>query len=121
MGTAKEHQFAKSLSSQQQKRLRGQAHGLKPCVQMGSGGVSPSILGAIRQAADTHELIKVQLPAGTGASEKDELSTALMAALGPRFHTAGRIGRMLIVYFEKPPSEAKIPLAGVRKSTVPLN
>lgn len=104
------HSFAKELTSSQKKDLRAQAHGLKPYVQLGGEGLTPQVLGAIQAALDHHELIKVQLPGHSNAEEKELASKELLNQLGPRCHSAGRVGRMLILFQEKAPKEAKVKL-----------
>ena len=110
---SKEHVFAKELSSRQRSRLRGLAHSLKPVVQLGNQGLSEGLISAVRAAAGTHELIKVQLNGAT-ASDKSAQESELESLLGPRYHLAGRTGRMLVLYFEKEPSSAKLTLASLK-------
>ena len=104
------HIFATELTSAQKKRLRALAHGLKPVVQIGSEGVSAGIVQAVQSALNTHELVKVQLQGQSSSIEKNDETRALLQPLGSRVHLAGRIGRMLILYFEKHPAEAQLPL-----------
>lgn len=48
------------LSQSEKKKLRGQAHHLKPIVHIGKEGMSDAIIKTINKALDDHELIKVQ-------------------------------------------------------------
>jgi RNA-binding protein len=57
------------LKGFQKKYLRGLAHGKKPLVLIGQKGMSPSLIQAIDEALDTHELIKVKF---NEFKEKDE-------------------------------------------------
>ena len=48
----------KKLTGADRKYLRSIAHELKPLVQVGKGGVSEGLIGAVNDALDQHELIK---------------------------------------------------------------
>ncbi|MBN2427842.1 MAG: ribosome assembly RNA-binding protein YhbY [Deltaproteobacteria bacterium] len=48
------------LKSHQKKYLKAMAHGLKPLVFVGRKGLSPALTGALNEALDVHELIKVK-------------------------------------------------------------
>ena len=76
-----------TLTGQQRKWLRGQAHTLKPIVHVGEAGLSPSVISAIQAALDRHELIKVRLqqPAdkrGTAQQIADQSGSALCGLVG---------------------------------------
>ena len=43
------------------RRLRAQAHHLKPVVLVGQNGVTPAVVEEIDRALDDHELIKVRM------------------------------------------------------------
>jgi RNA-binding protein len=77
-----------ALTSGQRAYLRREAHDLKPTVQVGKGGVSEAVIGAVAQSLALHELIKVKfLDAG---DEKRALAeqvaadtdSALVAVIG---------------------------------------
>lgn len=109
----KKHAFRSELTSTERKKLRGLSHGLKPAVQIGGDGTSAGVIKAIQDALQTHELIKVQLPGQTDAEEKASTANSLCALLGAHIHLAGRVGRMAVLYLEKDPEEARIPLKGL--------
>lgn len=50
-----------SLNTATKKRLRAQAHPLKPVVMIGQQGYSAAVAAAIDEALTDHELIKVRL------------------------------------------------------------
>ncbi|MEM1413156.1 MAG: ribosome assembly RNA-binding protein YhbY [Pseudomonadota bacterium] len=50
-----------SLSNAQRRYLRGLTHGISPVVMVGDKGLSETVLEAIEEALDQHELIKVRL------------------------------------------------------------
>lgn len=84
------------LKGSQRKWLRGQAHSLKPVVQIGRNGLSEGTLREIDLALDAHELIKVQAVAPK--DEKQELARQIEEELGAE--TVGLIGHILILYRE---------------------
>jgi RNA-binding protein len=91
------------LKGSQRKWLRGQAHSLKPVVQIGRNGLSEGTRREIDFALDTHELIKVQAVAPK--DEKQELARQIEAELGAE--TVGLIGHILILYREQPDPELR--------------
>ena len=95
------------LKGSQRKYLRGLAHGLRPQVQIGKEGVSPSVIEALERSLEAHELIKVQImserPERQAMSEKieEQLSCGCV----------GLIGKMAILYREHPdPEKRKIKI-----------
>ncbi len=52
---------APDLNGKQRRYLRGLAHHLKPVVQLGSKGLTESLLKQISEQLEIHELIKVKL------------------------------------------------------------
>ena len=50
-----------SLTSKERADLRADAHHLRPLVQVGQGGIGPTVIAALDDALRTHELVKVQL------------------------------------------------------------
>ena len=55
------------MNSADKKKLRAEAHTLKPVVMIGQSGFTTAVLAEIEQALDSHELIKVKIRA-----ERDE-------------------------------------------------
>jgi len=83
------------LTGKQRSFLRALAHPLKPVVQIGHGGLTDSVLGAIDSALSTHELIKVRI---TGQEEVSATDLALEIEAGTRSTVAQVIGKTLVVY-----------------------
>lgn len=110
-----DHVYAQELTSAQRARLKGLAHALRPVVQIGSGGLSPNVIREIAQSLETHELVKIQLPGQNDASGKMAAAAELAQALPPHTHLVARVGRTLIVYLEKNPKIARLPLRGERR------
>ena len=55
------------MNSADKKKLRAEAHTLKPVIMIGQSGLTAAVLAEIKQALDSHELIKVKIRA-----ERDE-------------------------------------------------
>jgi RNA-binding protein len=51
---------AEKLKGFQRKYLRGLAHGMKPVILIGQRGVTESVINAVEDALNTHELIKLK-------------------------------------------------------------
>ena len=84
-----------TLTGKQRRFLRALAHPLKPVVQVGQAGLTPSVLSAIDLALRDHELIKVKLGGESDVSARD-----LIQAIerGTASAVAQVIGRVLVVY-----------------------
>lgn len=50
-----------SLTPTQKRYLRGLAHGLRPIVMIGQGGLTKAITDELEIALDHHELVKIKL------------------------------------------------------------
>jgi RNA-binding protein len=100
-----------TLNGYQRRHLRGLAHPLKPVVQVGKAGLSPSVLAAVDDALETHELIKVRL-VGDKAEKKEMIS-----AFEDELHCGqvGLVGHVATLYRQHPEPEArkiKLPARG---------
>ena len=93
-----------TLTSAQRKWLRGQAHALKPVVQIGKQGLTEGTIRQVDEALDAHELIKVQ--AVVPREEKEEIATRLASEVDAE--VAGRIGHVIILYRENPDPEERV-------------
>ena len=51
------------MNSADKKKLRAQAHSLKPVIMIGQSGLTAAVLAEIELALDNHELIKVRIRA----------------------------------------------------------
>ncbi len=101
------------LTGKQLRHLRALGHSRKPVVQIGHAGLNASVLAAIEQALETHELIKIRVSAEC-ASDSGELAQHIERAT--RAVLAQLIGRTLLVYRrrKKDPSIV-LPKAGSRR------
>ncbi len=77
---------------------------MKPVVQVGDGGVSEAVVGAIDEALTTHELIKVRLHA-----PEDKKTTAKELAERTQSALCGVVGHTVILY-RPDPEEPRIEL-----------
>ena len=102
-----------SLSGRDRRALRRQAHGLRALVQVGSAGVSETLVAAHDVALRDHELVKVEI-----ARERDErepIADLLAERTGSA--VAGHIGRIAILYRPAPdPERRRITLGAAEGS-----
>lgn len=97
----------KELTGTQRRQLKRIAHRLKPIVQVGKGGVTESLTGAVDRALADHELIKVRFR--EYKESRRELSEIL--AERTRSELVDFIGNVSILYRRSPdPSKRKISL-----------
>jgi RNA-binding protein len=83
------------------KKLKAQAHHLKPVVMIGQKGLTDSLIKTIDKALVDHELIKIKF-----IDYKDE-KKELTNEIGEKTNAAiiGLIGNILILYKENPDKE----------------
>ncbi len=81
------------LAGFQKKYLRGVAHGLRPLVHVGKGGVTESILAAVDEQLKVHELIKVRF-----LDPDDKKAMARDLAAAAQAEIAGIVGHVAILY-----------------------
>ena len=93
-----------SLRGFQRKYLRKLAHGLKPVVHIGSGGISSAVLRALTEALGDHELVKVRLH-----EPEDKKALARKLAEESRAALCGLVGHTVILY-RADPEDPKIEL-----------
>ena len=100
------------LIEAQRRYLRGLAHGLRPCVHVGSDGVSTAVLAELSGALEHHELLKVKIRAAD-RGERDKAIDMLVQGSGAVL--VGRIGNIAILYRQSR-GEPRINLPPGRKS-----
>ncbi len=86
-----------TLTSKQRAELRAEAHHLRPLVQVGQGGIGPTVLAALEDALRTHELIKVQLARQSDMAPR-EAANQLAAAV--QAEVVQVIGKTAVLYRE---------------------
>ena len=84
-----------SLTEQEKRSLKKQAHSLKPVVIIGANGLTENVLAEINRALDDHELIKVKI-ASSNREFRQEATEEICAQLAA--DEVQRIGMMSIVY-----------------------
>ncbi|MBL0124910.1 MAG: YhbY family RNA-binding protein [Betaproteobacteria bacterium] len=100
-----------TLSPIERRALKAQAHVLTPVVMIGDQGLTPAVILEIERNLKAHELIKIRASTDDREARESwlhEICLALHAA--PVQH----IGKMLIVWRQKPPEPEK--KAAPRKS-----
>lgn len=98
------------LKGFQKKYLKGLAHGMKPVVFVGQKGISPSVIKAVDEALNIHELIKVKFIEFKEKGQKEKISNAIEQETASG--VVGMIGHMTIFYRQQTDPEK-------RKITIP--
>jgi len=83
------------LTGKQRSVLKSQAQRLEPVVHVGKAGLSEAFMRQVASLLEARELIKVRLPAGSGA---DRRSTAAQIAQAVAAALVGVVGRNAILY-----------------------
>jgi putative YhbY family RNA-binding protein len=100
------------LTPKERQALKARAHGLKPVVLLGSGGLSPAVMQEIDRALLAHELIKVKVP-GDDRSEREEIFASVAENLSAARVQA--IGKLLVLFRPAPDEEEPTPEPPARK------
>ena len=82
------------MNSADKKKLRAEAHTLKPVVMIGQSGLTAAVLSEIEQALDSHELIKVKMRAER--NERKLISEKICANTGAALIQT--IGQIAVIY-----------------------
>jgi RNA-binding protein len=85
-----------TLTGKQKAKLKGQAHGLKPVIQVGKAGVEEPQIMSIKRVLHEHELIKIKFL--DYKDHKQEISENIARATGSE--VVDIIGNVLILYWE---------------------
>ncbi len=98
------------LTGKQRRFLRALAHSLKPVVQIGQKGLTPTLTAELVRALETHELLKVKLDSDQ-ADDADALRSAIEE--GAHCHVVQHIGRTFVLYRQRP-KKPEISLPGTK-------
>ncbi|MDO9140259.1 MAG: ribosome assembly RNA-binding protein YhbY [Methylobacter sp.] len=82
------------MNAADKKKLRAEAHSLKPVIMIGQSGLTAAVLAEIELALDSHELIKVRIRA-----ERDDrklISEKICAETGAE--PIQSIGQITVIY-----------------------
>jgi len=77
------------------KKLRQQAHHLKPVILIGDKGFTPAVLTEINIALEHHELIKIKVPS---SNQEDFHNQVVEIANAANATVIQAIGHMLVLY-----------------------
>ena len=106
--------MTEKLTTLQQKYLRGAAHNLKPVVFIGQKGVAGSVIAAIDEAFNKHELIKIKFNEFKEKAEKKSIIEIIEQQT--RGQLCGLIGHVAIFYRRhRDPDKRKITLPNTRQ------
>jgi len=76
------------------KKLRAEAHTLKPVVMIGQSGLTAAVLAELEQALNSHELIKVKIRAER--DERKRICEKICSDTGAEIIQA--IGQIAVIY-----------------------
>lgn len=82
------------MNSADKKKLRAQAHSLKPVIMIGQAGLTSAVLAEIELALDSHELIKVRIRAER--EDRKQISEKICAETGAEL--IQNIGQIAVIY-----------------------
>jgi putative YhbY family RNA-binding protein len=103
---------ARELTSAERQALKGRAHRLDPVVLVGGGGLTPTLVAEVDRALRAHELVKIRVMGAERAAREAMLAAVCEAtAAAPVQH----IGKVLVVYRERPAPQASETPAAPRK------
>jgi len=95
------------LKGYQKKYLKGLVHGMKPLVFVGQKGLSPTLIKAVDESLETHELIKVKFVDFKERDQKEEIIRAIEKQTASEL--VGMVGHVAIFYRQqKDPEKRKI-------------
>ncbi|MEQ1740548.1 MAG: ribosome assembly RNA-binding protein YhbY [Methyloglobulus sp.] len=82
------------MDAASKKKLKAQAHGLKPVIIIGQAGLTDAVLAETEIALNTHELIKVKVRAER--DERNQISEKICTATGATLIQS--IGQITVIY-----------------------
>ena len=85
-----------ALTGAQKKYLKGLAHSLKPVVMLGQKGLTDSVLDALEEAFETHELLKVKFLDIKEKEDKKKIAQQILQ--NTQSDLVGEIGHTLILF-----------------------
>ena len=105
-----------SLTPSERQALKGRAHRLNPVVMIAEAGLTASVLAEIERNLAAHELIKIRI-FNTDRDVRERLMTEVCAATAAQ--PVQHIGKILVVYREKPAEAKEESSAPVRIARAP--
>ena len=92
------------LPAAERKALKARAHSLHPILQLGEKGLTDAVVAEIERALGAHELVKIRA-APFNREERDVVLASICERTGAQ--PVQHIGKILVVYRQKPPAESK--------------
>jgi len=86
------------VNSADKKKLRAQAHSLKPVIMIGQSGFTAAVLAEIELALNSHELIKVRIRAER--DDRKQISEKICTDTGAEL--IQNIGQIAVIYRQNP-------------------
>ncbi len=97
------------LKGFQKKYLKGLAHGMKPLVFVGQKGLSPTVIKAVDESLEKHELIKVKFIEFKEKDQKKDIAGSIEKETASTL--VGMIGHIAIFYrLQQDPEKRNIVL-----------
>ena len=92
------------LTPAERRALQARAHALDPVVLIGDGGLTAAVLTEIDRSLNAHELIKVR-----AAGEDRDARSDILRRVCENLDAAAvqHIGKVLVIYRQRPESDAK--------------
>jgi len=109
--------LANQLAPGERRALRARAHALDPVVLIGDGGLTAAVLEEIDRSLNAHELIKVRV-AGEDRDARSDTLRRVCEDLGAS--AVQQIGKILVIYRQRPVPHAKPGTRPGRKPRRPL-
>lgn len=104
--------MANQLTPGERRALKASAHALDPVVLIGDGGLTAAVLKEIDRSLNAHELIKVRV-AGEDRDARSDTLHRVCEDLGAT--AVQHIGKILVIYRQRPEPDAKPGTRPARK------
>jgi RNA-binding protein len=95
-----------SLKNSQRRHLRGLAHALKPIIQVGNKGLTPSLLAEFGLALEHHELVKVKFSLEDRVARAAQVAELAKTAEAELVQSVGKMA----CYFRRSADQPRIEL-----------
>jgi len=89
-----------NLKGYQKKHLKGLAHGMKPLVFIGQKGLTPTVVEAVDEQLETHELIKLKFIDFKEKDQKEIIIRDVEKETGSEL--VGMVGHIATFYRQHP-------------------
>ena len=109
--------MANQLTPDERRALKARAHDLNPVVQVGDGGFTAAVRNEIDRSLDAHELIKIRV-SGENRDARTDTLRRVCEDLGAT--AVQHIGKILVIFRQRPEADAKPRTRRGRKPRRPL-